>query len=273
MDWGPGVDIYISWSWEDEAKKAKPEEILGRFERHLAPKMDFRIAMYQSQHYRQKINESLDDYITRCRNQAAKCKLRYVKELGERLIEQLIIGTKHRRVQGKLLENNEVLCLDDAIDIAGNYEITHSNLEQLLSPVDQDVHLIKQSRYERQSRKACNNCGKKHPDDSRNRCPAWGTTCKRCGKPNHWTRICRSRSQGNPKQYEREIYKPQNQPRQWQENKRGAKNYEISKSLDNKSDEEFENIIFESIMVGNIGHIIGKSQKQLKTTWHSWNTV
>ena len=85
--------------------------------------------------------------------------------------------------------------------------------------------------------------------------------------------MCRSRSQENPKQYERERYKPPNQPRQWQENKRGAKNYEISKSLDNKSDEEFENIIFESIMVGNIGHIIGKSQKQLKTTWHSWNTV
>ena len=136
MDWGPGVDIYISWSWEDEAKKAKPEEILGRFEQHLPPKVNFRIARYQLQQYRQKINESLDDYITRCRNQAAKCKLRYVKELGERLIEQLIIGTKHRRVQGKLLESNESLCLDNAIDIVG----THSNLEQLLSPVDQDVH-------------------------------------------------------------------------------------------------------------------------------------
>ena len=71
-------------------------------------------------------------------------------------------------MQGKLLEKNESLCVDDAIDIARNYEITHSNLEQLLSPVDQDVHLIKQSRYERQSRKACNNCGKNHPDDSRN---------------------------------------------------------------------------------------------------------
>ena len=155
---GLGVDIYNSWSWEDDDKKAKPEEILGRFEQHLAPK-----ARYQLQQYRQKRDESLADYITRCRNQATKCKFRYVKELGERLIEQLIIGTKHRRVQGKLLENNESLCLDDAIDIARNYEMTHSNLEQLLSPVDQDVHLIKQSRYERQSRKACNNCGKTTP--------------------------------------------------------------------------------------------------------------
>ena len=33
---GPRVDIYNSWSWEDEAKKAKPEKILGRFEKHVS---------------------------------------------------------------------------------------------------------------------------------------------------------------------------------------------------------------------------------------------
>ena len=35
---GPGVDICNSWAREGDDKKAKPEEILGRFEQHLARK-------------------------------------------------------------------------------------------------------------------------------------------------------------------------------------------------------------------------------------------
>ena len=154
--------------------------------------------------------------MTRCRNQGAKCNFRDVKELEEWLIEQLIIGTKYRRVQGKLLENNESLSLDEAIDIDKNHEVTHSNLEQLLAPGDQSVHQINQKEKTNQEKLAVI-VSKPHPDNSRYKCPPWGMTCNRCGKPNHWAGVCRSRDQETPKQYERGGYKSKNQFKQWQE--------------------------------------------------------
>jgi len=36
----------------------------------------------------------------------------------------------------------------------------------------------------------CQKCGTKH--ESR-KCPAFGSTCNRCGKPNHWAKVCRAK--------------------------------------------------------------------------------
>ena len=53
--------------------------------------------------------------MTRCRNQAAKCKFRDQQESNERLTEQLVIGTRHKKAQEKILEKDENLSLDEAI--------------------------------------------------------------------------------------------------------------------------------------------------------------
>ena len=40
------------------------------------------------------------------------------------------------------------------------------------------------------SQKRCYGCGCEfHKDRSRN-CPAWGSTCRKCNKPNHWEILC-----------------------------------------------------------------------------------
>ena len=43
--------------------------------------------------------------------------------------------------------------------------------------------------HKEQERESCNNCGKQHP---RNKCPAYGTLCRKCGKANHWQSVCQS---------------------------------------------------------------------------------
>ena len=69
---------------------------------------------------------------TRCKLQAKKCKFRDNTDIEERLIEQLIIGTRHRKVQEKLLGKDGDLKLDDALDIARTCEATMVHMEQLL---------------------------------------------------------------------------------------------------------------------------------------------
>ncbi|GFN81343.1 transposon ty3-i Gag-Pol polyprotein [Plakobranchus ocellatus] len=45
----------------------------------------------------------------------------------------------------------------------------------------------------RESRRQCTKCGSQH---DYGKCPAFGTTCKKCNKPNHWAKVCRATSNG-----------------------------------------------------------------------------
>ena len=43
-------------------------------------------------------------------------------------------------------------------------------------------------------KKTCGKCGRSH---SHGDCPAYGTTCSKCGQPNHWTQQCRGSGRRN----------------------------------------------------------------------------
>ena len=169
-----GLETYNSWTWENAEDSAKPAKIWERFEKHVTPKVNHRLARYQLQKLRQKHEELVDIFLTRCRNQAAKCRFRDKAESDERLIEQLIVGTKHKKVQERLLEKGEQLTLDKAIDIARTYEATVSQMEQLEGENKKDIHGIKGNENDNDKKaKKFPNCGLEHPSQPRSKCPAF----------------------------------------------------------------------------------------------------
>ncbi|CAB3986268.1 Hypothetical predicted protein [Paramuricea clavata] len=119
-----GVDIYNSFVWENEQDKVNPKAIWEKYEKHLAPRTNYTLARFQLQQLRQEPNENIDDFMTRCRNQAAKCKFQDQQKTNERLTEQFVIGTRHKKAQEKILEKDENLSLDEAIHYARTYEAT-----------------------------------------------------------------------------------------------------------------------------------------------------
>ena len=53
-----------------------------------------------------------------------------IRDLAEMIIEQLIVGRKHKKVQERLLEKGKVLSLDEAIiDVGWTHEATLLQLE------------------------------------------------------------------------------------------------------------------------------------------------
>ena len=58
-----------------------------------------------------------------------------------------------------------------------------------------------------QERELLNKCGKQHPQHPRNKCPAYGSTCLKCGKANHWQSVCRSSKRKQPSQGTRLAFK------------------------------------------------------------------
>ena len=71
-----GLETYNSWTWEQAEDSTSPAKIWERFEKHVAPKVNHRLARYQLQQLRQKDDEFVDVFLTRCRNQATRCRFR-----------------------------------------------------------------------------------------------------------------------------------------------------------------------------------------------------
>ena len=67
-----GLETYNSWIWDDAEDRNNPSIIWERFEQHVPPKINHSLVRYQLQQFKQKIDESVDDFLTRCRNQASK---------------------------------------------------------------------------------------------------------------------------------------------------------------------------------------------------------
>ena len=187
-----GRRMFNSWSLS-AADKKKLKKIWDKFEEHVEPKANFRLARLHLQRMKQDANESMDEFIVKIKNQSKKCKFRDDKETDERLIEQLIFGTKHRRVQEKLISKDDKLTLDNAIDIARTHESTLSQVEEISGAgAEAKIQAVQKTKEHK-----CMRCGGQHTQ--KQKCPALGTSCGACGKPNHWERVCFSKQENQTK--------------------------------------------------------------------------
>ena len=200
-----GLDIYNSWAFTKEEDRKKPDVIFERFENQLEPKTSHRIHRYTLQGIRQEQGEPVDDFISRLKNLAAKCQFRDNAEIEDRVLDQLIWGSRNPDVQKSLISRDKSLTLAAAIEIARSHEATSKHMKTLAGSSrnfqeDRSINAIRRE----QEREFCNNCGKQHP---RNKCPAYGTSCRKCGKANHWQSVCRSGKRKQLNQGTKSVFK------------------------------------------------------------------
>ena len=194
-----GLDMYNSWTFTKEDDKKKPDVIFEKFENQLEPKTSHRIHRYTLQGMRQEPHEPVDDFLSRIKNLAAKCQFRDDIQVEDRVLDQLVWGSKNPDVQKSLITRDKTLTLAAAIEIVRSHEATSKHMKTLTehSKSYQDGRNIDSIRQE-QEREFCNNCGKQHQQYPRNKCPAYGSTCIKCGKANHWKSVCRSGKRKQP---------------------------------------------------------------------------
>lgn len=182
-----GLKIFNSWN--TEAKD--PKTLWKKFETYLEPTSNFRLHRFQMQQIRQGPGESVDEFILRCKTMAKKCKFS-APETNERLIEQLIVGTNHKKIQEVLLSKDDKLTLEEALTIARTREATDAHMKQFeafgASNTSATVHSV--SKPHKLSK--CGNCGETHATEPRDACPAFGSRCGFCHRYNHWQIVCRS---------------------------------------------------------------------------------
>ena len=186
-----GLRLLNSWSLTTDQLQ-DPKNIWDRLAL-LEPSQNFRIHRLEMQRLCQKQGESVEDFYIRIKTQALKCKYASENVTQERILEQLIAGTAIPKVQRELLSKDDTLTLAQALDIAKAHEASIKHMKQIQdltpTPATSTIDAVSNNR----SHKQCGNCGGTHAP---RKCPAYGTTCSRCHKKNHWRQVCRSGSSG-----------------------------------------------------------------------------
>ena len=148
----------------------------------------------------QEENESIDQYVTVLRKLAQTCN--FCSCLHDSLIrDRLVLGIRDESIRKKLLQEKK-LSLSRAIDVGRSGETTNIRLKELknktpISETGDEVNAVRKSDRQRRDKemiRSCRFCGGKH---RRGDCPAYGQTCKKCGRRNHFSQVCQQR---NPSQ-------------------------------------------------------------------------
>ena len=180
-------EVYSTFTWDAVGDDTKINPVLVKFQSYCQPRKNIPFERYKFNRRAQEGGESYDQYRTALRKLANECSFGTITP-DEILRDRLVFGIRDPKVRERLLrEANLTLTKTDEICRAA--ESTSQQLK-LVEPHEQSVHAV-----ERQATKGCGKCGRKHAFFRKELCPAFGKTCNRCHKPNHFAVKCRQKPQ------------------------------------------------------------------------------
>ena len=177
-----------------EADRNKPDKIIEALKNYFEPQKNVIYERYKFNSCSQEANEGIDAYVTKLRRLASSCEYGQLED--QMIWDRIVIGTRSNTVRGRLLHDNQ-LNLNKAIEICRADEAANLQLQSMgSSSTSKEASLhyaLSKKPITRQAKprtKTCKYCGKDPHDKSK--CPAKGDICAKCGKANHWAKVCRS---------------------------------------------------------------------------------
>ncbi|XP_060080411.1 uncharacterized protein K02A2.6-like [Ylistrum balloti] len=203
------LEVFNTFKFDNEGDQEKMEPVTDKFQQYCNPRKNVTFERHVFFTRNQQAVETIDQYVTELRTRATTCEF---GDLCDSLIkDRLVCGVRDETIRARLLRDSD-LNLKKAIDICRASEMSASRLKSLTSEDDKSVHVVKQkqtgggpSQSAHTGKSQCQKCGKDH---LRNDCPAYGKTCNKCKKLNHFAMMCRTdlnknngrvQTQGQPK--------------------------------------------------------------------------
>ena len=147
----------------------------------------------------QQVGETIDQYVADLKTKVRSCEFGV---LTDSLIkDRIVCGIIDDRTRSRLLREPD-LSLQKALDICRANEATKTQMKLLtatsgasFTPDTTEVCAVEKHRPKTQSDKRkhhCGRCGKWHIRQQT--CPATGAESHKCGRKNHFAKVCRSNS-------------------------------------------------------------------------------
>jgi len=177
----------------NDTDKKKPDKIIEKLEEYFVPARNVLYERYLFHSAQQQQNETVDQYIIRLRHLASNCKFGTLHD--GMLRDRLVLGCRDKGARARLFREKEC-ALTKALESLQISEATH---EQLKDIEGEESSIPVSAVYHKRNAKkgvqfntrvpACKYCGGKH-EPARIKCPAYGKTCRNCGKANHFHTVC-----------------------------------------------------------------------------------
>ena len=227
-----------------EEEKKLPDKIWELLENEVdyTVKISFRVHRLEFAGIRQDKEESIQQYVARLREKAAKCSFE-PDELNERLIEMVITSTQNEEFRKELLTKPKGTKINTIIERGREHEAIIASQASLKAmnqntataehePSDTaKVDALKRIQRTQNPRmkKPCQNCGRIHPPRS---CPAYNDLCHGCGSMGHWQKYCRKSKSANASK--KDNLRPP--PKRENDRYRARRNHEIDFNQDEEED-------------------------------------
>ena len=115
-----GREVYKTLYWgENNEGQDKPATILDKFEAYVRPRKNKRAARFQVKQRKQGEGESFDNFVKDLRLLIMDCDYTNPDDI---LVDAIIAGVRHIKVQERLLDQGNDLSLAKTLDIGRQYE-------------------------------------------------------------------------------------------------------------------------------------------------------
>ena len=193
---GPqGREIYNTFAFENDEDKISFEILIGKFDEHCLPRKNITLLRHKFFTYKQKEGQSFHEFVIQLKRLSSDCEF---GELKDSLIrDTIIIGISDERLRERMLREPD-LDLTKALLLGNSAKQTRNHVKELRQVEVAEIDSIrsKSSTNNRRTDRLmsiehCKYCGGSH---KRGACPAYGQTCNKRRKSNHFSKVCQSRT-------------------------------------------------------------------------------
>ena len=193
---GPtALEVYNTFTWDEDGDEQKVNKILQKFENYCKPRKNITWERHVFNTRNQQTGESIDQYVTDLKIKARSCEF---GELHDSLIrDQIVCGIACDKTRGTMLREGDIP-LQRAVDLCRAAEATKAQLKSISSAsatadnitTEAEIHFIRNKHKREANKQVCTRCGHKHT--SNQNCPAQGVECYKCGRKNHFAKVCKT---------------------------------------------------------------------------------
>jgi transposase InsO family protein len=195
-----GLEIYNTFVFRNDGDKMKLKPVMEKFEAYCKPRKNITLIRHHFFTYKQGEGQTFDAFITELKKRSSQCEFGTLRDSLIR--DMVVIGVLSNSLRERLLRMDN-LSLEDAIKLGQAAEATKKHASELCrSQENHTIDALKQSKHNNKPRmqnqasnaneyisQPCKYCGSLHK--RRNR-PAFGKTCLKCKKLNHFASVCLS---------------------------------------------------------------------------------
>ena len=162
-----------------------PIAVMTIFERHCLGQANETFERFQFFKRDRKAAESVDQYVMALKDLARSCN--FCQCMSDSLLrDRIILGIGDEQTTKRLLKCRQ-LTLSQCINICRSEEAAELRMRHLDGErIDVDLNSLETGEFVK-----CSFCGRRH-ERRKEKCPAWGKTCTKCHKANHFAKECRS---------------------------------------------------------------------------------